>query len=237
MIERMPSMRADQALNRARSVAATAVVVFLAACDSAPPPPEAASPPPAESPAEPGAAVAAPDVFRVRMETSRGPVVIELHRDWAPIGVDRFHELVRNDFFNDARFFRVLPGFVAQFGMPADPQVAQAWADRNLQDDPVKQSNRRGTLTYASMAPTPNTRSTQLFINLADNANLDGMGFAPIGEVVEGMAAIDSLYSAYGEGPPYGPGPDQGRLMAEGNAYLQRQFPNLDYIRSVTIVR
>jgi peptidyl-prolyl cis-trans isomerase A (cyclophilin A) len=227
-------MRIDRAVSRLRALGATIALALLGACD--PPPPQQASVDGGCPEAIPISATV-PEQFRVCLETSKGPVVIQLHRDWAPIGVDRFHELVRNDFFNEARFFRVLPGFVAQFGMPADPQVAQAWADRNLQDDPVKQSNRRGTLTYASMAPTPNTRSTQLFINLADNANLDGMGFAPIGEVVEGMAAIDSLYSSYGEGPPYGPGPDQGRLMTEGNSYLQRHFPNLDYIQSVTIVR
>jgi peptidyl-prolyl cis-trans isomerase A (cyclophilin A) len=230
----MPSMHIDRAVSRLRALGATIALALLGACD--PPPPQQASVDGGCPEAIPISATV-PEQFRVCLETSKGPVVIQLHRDWAPIGVDRFHELVRNDFFNEARFFRVLPGFVAQFGMPADPQVAQAWADRNLQDDPVKQSNRRGTLTYASMAPTPNTRSTQLFINLADNANLDGMGFAPIGEVVEGMAAIDSLYSSYGEGPPYGPGPDQGRLMTEGNSYLQRHFPNLDYIQSVTIVR
>jgi peptidyl-prolyl cis-trans isomerase A (cyclophilin A) len=173
----------------------------------------------------------------VRLETSKGPVVVELHRDWAPIGVDRFYTLVQADFFNDARFFRVLPGFVAQFGIPASPQVAQAWDNRNLQDDPVRQGNRRGTLTYASMAPTPHTRSTQLFINLADNATLDGMGFAAIGEVVEGMDVVDALFGGYGEGPPYGTGPDQGRMTTQGNSYLQQDFPQLDYIRSATIVR
>jgi peptidyl-prolyl cis-trans isomerase A (cyclophilin A) len=223
--------------NRLHPAAVVAAVALLTACDAAPPPPQEATPTADTSVVESTAEVPAPALFRVRMETTKGPVVIELHRDWAPIGVDRFHELVQNDFFNEARFFRVLPGFVAQFGVPGDPQVAQAWGNRNLQDDPVKQSNRRGTLTYASMAPTPHTRSTQLFINLADNDNLDGMGFAPIGEVVEGMNVVDAFYNGYGEGPPYGPGPDQARITTEGNAYLQRDFPQLDYIRSATIVR
>jgi peptidyl-prolyl cis-trans isomerase A (cyclophilin A) len=234
MIDRIPSMRIDRVVVRLRAIGATLALALVAACDPAPPPQQASVA--GGCPDAIPASATVPEQFRVCLETSKGPVVIELHRDWAPTGVDRFYQLVRNDFFNDARFFRVLPGFVAQFGVPADPQVSTVWADSTMQDDPVKQTNRRGTLTYAA-GQAPNTRSTQLFINLADNANLDGMGFAPIGEVVEGMAAIDSLHSAYGEGPPYGPGPDQMRLMAEGNAYLQRQFPNLDYIRSVTIVR
>lgn len=231
-------MNTNRMFDRFRTTTIAALLVLAAACDPAAPPQEEEAPSPdSAGAAGPAADATAPAVFRVRMETSKGPVVIELHRDWAPMGVDRFYTLVQADFFSDARFFRVLPGFVAQFGIPADPQLARAWDDRNLQDDPVKQGNRRGTLTYASMAPTPHTRSTQLFINLADNPNLDGMGFAAIGEVVEGMSAIDSLFSGYGEGPPYGTGPDQGRMTAQGNTYLQQNFPQLDYIRSVTIVR
>ena len=231
-------MNTNRMFDRFRATTTAALLVLAAACDPVPPPPQEEVPSPdSAGVAGPAADATAPAVFRVRMETSKGPVVVELHRDWAPIGVDRFYTLVQADFFNEARFFRVLPGFVAQFGIPGDPQVAQAWDNRNLQDDPVKQSNRRGTLTYASMAPTPHTRSTQLFINLADNPNLDGMGFAAIGEVVEGMSAIDSLFSGYGEGPPYGTGPDQGRMSAQGNTYLQQNFPQLDYIRSVTIAR
>lgn len=164
------------------------------------------------------------------METSKGTVVVQLNRAWAPIGVDRFYQLVQSGFFTDARFFRVLPGFVVQFGISGDPVVTQAWEGKDLMDEPVTQTNRRGTLTYAKTM-APNTRSTQLFINLADNPNLDGMGFSPIGEVVEGMEIIDQLFAGYGENP------DQSLINLEGNAYLTRQFPNLDFIRSATIVR
>jgi peptidyl-prolyl cis-trans isomerase A (cyclophilin A) len=231
-------MNTNRMFDRFRATTTAALLVLAAACDPAPPPPQEEAPSPdSTGAAGPAADATAPAVFRVRLETSKGPVVVELHRDWAPIGVDRFYTLVQADFFNDARFFRVLPGFVAQFGIPASPQVAQAWDNRNLQDDPVRQGNRRGTLTYASMAPTPHTRSTQLFINLADNATLDGMGFAAIGEVVEGMDVVDALFGGYGEGPPYGTGPDQGRMTTQGNSYLQQDFPQLDYIRSATIVR
>ena len=138
-------------------------------------------------------------------------------------------------FFDDARFFRVLKGFMAQFGVNGDPRVNAGWEDLNIQDDPVKQSNKRGMVTFAQSSQ-PNTRSTQLFINYADNANLDGMGFAPIGMVVEGMAVVDSLYGEYGEGAPDGAGPDQMRIVAEGNKYLEASFPKLDFIRKARIV-
>jgi peptidyl-prolyl cis-trans isomerase A (cyclophilin A) len=177
----------------------------------------------------------APDSFRVAVETSKGNFTILVHRDWAPKGADRFYHLVQLGFFDDARFFRVLKGFMAQFGVNGDPKVSAAWEDMNIEDDPVKQSNKRGMVTFAQSSQ-PNTRSTQLFINYADNANLDGMGFAPIGEVVEGMAVVDSLYGDYGEGAPDGGGPDQGRIMAEGNKYLETGFPKLDFIRKARIV-
>ena len=133
-------------------------------------------------------------------------------------------------YFDDTRFFRVLNGFMAQFGMSGDPRVNAAWEPLTIPDDPVKQTNTRGTVTFADGGP-PNTRTTQLFINYGDNPNLDGMGFAPIGEVVDGMAVVDSLYSAYGEGAPDGGGPDQGRIASEGNAYLTKSFPKLDFIK------
>src|SRR5262249_53892054 len=150
---------------------------------------------------------------------------IVAHRDWAPLGVDRFYHLVQSGFYDDARFFRVLSGFMAQFGMNGDPKVTAAWEPLTLQDDPVKQKNTRGMVSFAMGGP--NTRTTQLFINYGDNTNLDGMGFAPIGQVVDGMAVVDSLYSGYGEGAPDGRGPDQGRIGAEGNAYLAKSFPQL----------
>jgi len=157
-----------------------------------------------------------------------------VHRDWAPLGADRFYNLVKNGFFNNARFFRVISGFMVQFGINADPHVSAVWRDANISDDPVKQSNTRGMITFATRGP--NTRTTQMFINYADNNRLDGMGFAPFGQVVSGMNVVDALYSGYGEGAPRGAGPEQGRLQSEGNAYLIKEFPKLDYIKSATIV-
>lgn len=176
----------------------------------------------------------APATFRVKFETSRGDVVIEVHRDWAPIGADRFYVLARSGYFDGVRFFRVLPGFVAQFGMHGDPAVAAAWFDQRLADDPVKHSNSRGTLTFATAGP--NTRTTQLFINYGNNAMLDGQGFSPFGEVVQGMEVVDAFYSGYGEGAPRGRGPDQGRIRSEGNVYLERDFPQLDYVKRVEVL-
>lgn len=179
------------------------------------------------------AASTAPDLFHVNLETSKGDIVIEVHRDWAPIGADRFYTLVKRGFFDGARFFRVLPGFVAQFGIAADPKVTAQWKDKNLPDDPVKQSNVVGTVAYAAEA-NPNTRSTQLFLNLGDNQRLDARGFAPIGKIISGMEVAQSFYSGYGEGAPRGSGPDQELIEKEGNAYLQSQFPMLDYIKKAS---
>jgi len=177
----------------------------------------------------------APDTVRVRFETSKGPFVVEAYRDWAPNGVDRFYQLARAGFYDGDRFFRVLTGFMAQFGLHGDPKVTSVWHERSIPDDPVKHSNARGTITFAARG-APNSRTTQLFINYRDNANLDGMGFSPFGVVTEGMAAVDSLYAAYGEGAPDGPGPDQERASAQGNVYLQRDFPKLDYITKATVL-
>jgi peptidyl-prolyl cis-trans isomerase A (cyclophilin A) len=176
------------------------------------------------------AALAAPgpDSFTVRFATSRGPFDVKVHRDWAPLGADRLYHLVDAAFYDGVRFYRVIPGFMAQFGSHGDPAVAQAWHDLSIADDPVRHRNERGVVTFATAGP--NTRTTQLFINVADNNRLDKIGFAPIGEVVNGMAVVDSLYSGYGEGAPRGEGPDQGRLGRERNAYLTAQFPKLDYI-------
>ena len=180
-------------------------------------------------------AAPAPDSFRVAMETSKGNFTIMARREWAPKGVDRFYHLVRLGFFDDVRFFRVLPGFMAQFGMHGDPKVNSAWESLRLEDDPVKAENKRGMVTFAKTSE-PNSRSTQLFINTVDNLNLDGDGFAPIGEVVEGLPVVDSLYADYGEGPPFGAGPDQTRMATQGNAYLAQSFPKLDFIRRARIV-
>ena len=193
----------------------------------------AATQPAPASPTSPGMHERAPATFQARFETSKGDFVIEVHRDWAPLGADRFYNLVNSGFFDGVRFFRVISGFMAQFGIHGDPKVAAAWRDATIADDPVRQHNARGMLSFATAGP--NTRTTQLFINYADNSRLDGMGFAPFGEVVEGMAVVDSLYGGYGEGAPNGRGPDQMRIHIEGEKYLARQFPKLDKIKKATV--
>jgi cyclophilin family peptidyl-prolyl cis-trans isomerase len=183
-------------------------------------------------------ALVAPDSFRVAFETSRGRFDAIAHRAWAPIGVDRFYDLVRRRYFDDARVFRVVPGFVAQFGLSGDPRVAEAWRTRPIPDEPVRQSNRRSRIAFARGGP--NTRTVQLFVNLRDNARLDTLnrrGFPPIAEVVSGMDVVDSLYAGYGEGPPRGSGPAQDSIRAQGNEYLSRAFPRLDFIRRARVVR
>ncbi len=175
----------------------------------------------------------APEVFQAQFETSKGTITVEVTRAWAPLGADRFYNLIKSGFYDGARFFRVLPGFVVQFGIPADPEVARTWRSARIKDDPVTQSNSRGMVTFATAGP--GTRTTQVFINLADNANLDSMGFAPFGRISEGMDVVGNLHSGYGEGAPHGRGPDQGRIQTEGNTYLERDFPKLDYIQKATV--
>lgn len=170
----------------------------------------------------------APDVYKVKMTTTKGDVIIQVNRAWAPIGSDRFYNLVRNGFYTNAAFFRVLPRFVAQFGISARPDVNAVWENARIPDDRVTQSNKRGTLTFATAGP--NTRTTQIFINFSDNAALDTQGFAPFGEVVEGMDLVDKFFAGYGESP------DQGQITAKGKAYLDQKFPNLDRIVSATIM-
>ena len=178
----------------------------------------------------------APATYKVNVDTSKGVFTIDVHRDWAPRGADRFYNLVKVGFYNDVRFFRVIPNFMAQFGIHGDPAVAKVWQPARINDDPVKQSNKRGYVTFATAGP--NTRTTQLFINFGDNAMLDKQGFAPFGTIdAKGMAIVDKIYSGYGEGAPRGRGPDQGRVQAEGNAYLNKDFPKLDYIKTATIAQ
>ncbi len=177
----------------------------------------------------------APPVFTAKFETSKGDVIIEVHRDWAPQGADRFYNLVANGYYNDCRFFRVLSNFMAQTGLHADPAVTTAWRSANILDDPVKRSNTRGYVTYAQSA-APNSRTTQIFINYKDNSFLDQQRFAPFGQVVQGMEVVDALYAAYGEGPPRGSGPDQMKIMMQGNAYLTQNFPKLDFIKTCSIL-
>jgi peptidyl-prolyl cis-trans isomerase A (cyclophilin A) len=175
----------------------------------------------------------APASYKARFETSKGAFVIQVNRDWAPNGADRCFNLVKNGFYNDVRFFRVLSGFMAQFGINGDPKVSAVWRTATIKDDPVKQSNKRGLITFATAGP--DTRTTQVFINFADNGGLDSQGFSPFGQVTSGMNVVDQLHSGYGEGAPRGRGPDQGRIQREGNAYLTKDFPNLDYVRKATI--
>jgi len=170
----------------------------------------------------------APESFQAKLTTTKGDVIIQVTRSWAPLGADRFYNLVRAGFFSDAAFFRVLPGFMAQFGLSARPDVSQAWVQAKIADDPVTQNNTRGRITFATAGP--NTRTTQLFINYADNSRLDASGFAPFGEVIQGMDAVDRIYSGYGEQP------NQGSIRAEGKAYLESNFPMLDKIVSAAIV-
>jgi peptidyl-prolyl cis-trans isomerase A (cyclophilin A) len=175
----------------------------------------------------------APPTYKVAFDTSKGPFVVEVHRDWAPNGADRFYNLVKNGFYNNGRFFRVISGFMVQFGLNANPAISAQWRGARIADDPVKQSNARGLITFATAGP--NTRTTQVFINYADNSALDRQGFAPFGQVISGMNVVDALYSGYGEGAPSGGGPDQSRVQNEGNAYLTTAFPKLDFIKSATI--
>lgn len=170
----------------------------------------------------------APDTFRVKFETTNGDFVVQVNRGWAPRGADRFYNLVKAGFYNDNGFFRIVPNFIVQFGLPADGGVARVWQNAQIKDDPVTQTNKRGYLTFATAGP--NTRTTQLFINLKDNAFLDGQGFAPFAEVVEGMSVVESLFSGYGETP------DQGMITYQGNAYLKRNFPKLDFIKTATVM-
>lgn len=177
----------------------------------------------------------APPTFRVNFDTTKGRFVVQVTRDWAPIGADRFYNLVKNGFYNEVRFFRVIPNFMVQFGMHGDPAIQKAWQTARLRDDPVKQGNTRGRIVFAHAGP--NSRTTQVFINFRDNSRaLDGQGFAAFGEVVEGMNVVDQIYSGYGESSDGGgKGPTQSRIAAEGNAYLAKSFPQLDYIKSATI--
>ena len=177
----------------------------------------------------------APAVYKARFDTSKGVFVIEVTRDWAPKAADRFYNLVKYGFYDNVRFFRVISGFMVQFGISGDPAIMARWRAAQISDDPVTQSNKRGTITFATAGP--NTRTSQVFINFADNSRLDESGFAPFGRVVSGMNVVDALNAEYGEGAPRGRGPDQSRLQSEGNAYLAKDFPRMDYVKKATIER
>jgi peptidyl-prolyl cis-trans isomerase A (cyclophilin A) len=176
----------------------------------------------------------APEVFNVRFDTSKGVFVIEVHREWSPNGADRFFNLVSNGYYDDVRFFRVIAGFMAQFGINGDPAVNRAWQRARIIDDPVKQSNKRGMVSFAMSGP--DSRTTQLFINYNDeNYRLDASGFSPFGKVVEGMEVVDALFAGYGEGAPRGGGPAQDRVQGEGNTYLNKDYPQLDFVKTARV--
>ena len=174
-----------------------------------------------------------PAKYTVELDTTKGPILIDVHTEWAPIGAARFHQLVEDGYFTDVAFFRVIDGFMAQVGISGDPATSAVWRTKAIPDDPVMASNTRGTVTFATSGP--NSRTTQFFINFNDNSRLDAMGFAPFGKVQD-MAVVDALYSGYGEGAPRGRGPAQNRIQNEGNAYLEESFPKLDYIKSARII-
>jgi peptidyl-prolyl cis-trans isomerase A (cyclophilin A) len=209
-------------------------LLLLGACESAKK--EKPAPPSPSALSDPSALNAqAPDVYWAKFDTTKGTVVIKVTRDWAPIGADRFYNLVKNGFYNNASFFRMIPGFIVQFGISADPNISAVWHDADIQDDPVKQSNAAGTVTFATAGP--NTRTTQVFINLADNKSLDAQGFSPFGTVTQGMDVAQSFYSGYGEGAPMGSGPDQQLIQSQGEAYLAANFPKLDHIKAATVLQ
>ncbi len=175
----------------------------------------------------------APETYRVAFDTTKGVFVVEVTRAWAPRGADRFYELSLKKFYEGARFYRVVPRFVVQFGLKGDPAVDRHWSTMYMPDDPVTQNNARGTLSFAMAGAA--TRTTQVFINLQDNFRLDTMGFAPFGKVASGMDVVDQLFKGYGDAPPSGAGPEQSRVREEGNEYLERSFPRLDYIKSTQL--
>ena len=175
-----------------------------------------------------------PESFKVKFETTKGNFTVEVTRSLSPHGADRFYNLARSGYFKDVAFFRVIPGFMCQFGIHGDPKVSAAWRRAQIPDDAVKASNTRGAITFATAGP--NTRTAQLFISFVDNSRLDRTGFSPFGKVTEGMDVVDKINGEYGESVPSGRGPDQNRIQMEGNAYLKKDFPNLDYIKSATVV-
>jgi peptidyl-prolyl cis-trans isomerase A (cyclophilin A) len=203
-----------------------AAILILAACSTAPDKKAEKKP---EMPAT------APDVFRVEFVTSKGNFAVEVVKASSPFGAERFYELIRKKYFDDARFYRVMPKFVAQFGIHRDPEVSKLWRQLKIVDDKQKEKNARGTMAFAQDGP--NSRTTQIFINLADNrAKLDGKGFVPFGKVIEGMEVCDQLYGGYGEIAPRGPGPDAAKAEAQGNEYLVPHYPKLDYIKKVNLI-
>lgn len=210
-----------------------ALLLIAVGCDAAAPPPAPPAPAPGSdkpllNPEHPEMKKQAPASYTVRFNTSRGDFVVRVTRDWAPVGADRFYNLVRHGFYDGCRFFRVVPGFMVQFGLSGDPSVSAAWKEANLQDDPVKESNQRGFICYAKTG-APNSRSTQVFINYGDNSRLDKDKFAPFGKVIGGMEVVDEINAEYREQPR------QDLIQSQGTSYLMQQFPKLDFITSATV--
>jgi peptidyl-prolyl cis-trans isomerase A (cyclophilin A) len=254
-----PYMRSVFMLVRKLSITAVALFVTttLMGCEAPPPEPssktaspsETPKPPPSSTPTAPAAQPAkpiapallapekatetAPASFKVKFDTTQGQFVVEVTRAWAPKGADRFYNLVKIGYFEDIAVFRVIDGFMAQFGIHGEPKVNSAWRNARIDDDPVKESNKRGYLTFATSGA--NSRTVQMFINFGDNSRLDSQGFSPFGKVITGMDVVDKLYKGYGEGAPVGDGPEQGRLQFQGNSYLKSSFPKLDYIKTATL--
>jgi peptidyl-prolyl cis-trans isomerase A (cyclophilin A) len=175
----------------------------------------------------------APNLYKAKFETTKGDFVVEVHRDWAPNGADRFYNLVKSGFFDGTKFFRAIDEFMVQWGINGDPTISAAWREAKIKDDPVKESNKPGYITFATSGP--DSRTSQVFINYGDNNRLDGMGFAPFGKIVQGMDVVNNLYKGYGEGAPRGNGPNQGQIQTQGNAYLEKDFPKLDAVKKATI--
>ncbi len=209
-----------------RIVIPAGMLLLLCACGG--PPPKQESKKARALPAE------MPEVWKARFETSQGPFVIEVRKDWAPKGAERFWKLVTSRFFDDSRFYRVRPGFIVQFGIAGDPEVQSLWNAAPLADDPRRESNARGTASFAQSGP--GSRRTQVFVNLKDNRALDRDGFVPFGRVVEGMEVFEKLYAGYGEWSPPGRGPEAARIQTQGNRYLDAQFPRLDRIVRARVV-
>jgi len=211
---------------RTAPYAALAAVVLFAGCSS-----------PREEPKKKAKAEPerVPEVYRVKFETTKGTFEVGVHRAWAPHGADHFYDLVKTGYYDGNRFYRVVRNFVAQWGISGDPNLSRIWAQATIPDDPVKQSNKKGTVTYAMSGP--GSRTTQVFINLKDNsAALDKSGFAPFGKVVSGMEIVENLYHSYGDMAPRGGGPDPKFIETQGNAYLESRFPRLDIIKKATVV-
>lgn len=212
-------------MERRRNRILLAIILTAAGCSEAPQPkPKAEAPRPAPM----------PDVYRVKLETNKGDIVFEVRKEWAPRAAARFYELVTTGYYDGSRFHRVIRNYFAQFGIHRDPKMSQLWRELRFPDEPVKKSNKKGSMSFAQLGP--NTRNVQVFLNLKDNVDLDKQGFPAFAQVVEGMDVAERLYSSYGELQPKGGGPDGVKAELQGNAYLESQFPRLDYIVKASVV-